>query len=120
MTQTLRRLAALLALLALTGCGGRTGLAVFIEVPAALEPQLDFDSIRVQVDAEAASVAEQYVVSPTTPKPYIVYVFVNETPHYQANVRVELFQKGSIKRSQLVPVDFVEGEIVPVNVVLPQ
>jgi hypothetical protein len=106
-------LAAVLSLSLLAGCG-RTGLEVHISVPQELKPGLDYNALRVRVDAvEGGYVENRYPLTELKTPPYVVYVYADgEVPHYQVSVRAELWQDNALKKTKLaadVPLD--QGDV---------
>lgn len=102
-----------LALALLPGCG-RTGLEIHISVPQELKPGLDYNALRVRVDAvEGGFVENRYPLTELKTPPYVVYVYADgEVPHYQVSVRAELWQDNSLKKTKLaadVPLD--QGDV---------
>jgi hypothetical protein len=102
-------------------CGGTTGLELQITTPAELVPGVDFNKIHVQVDAaEGGTTGDFYPVSPTTARPYNVYVFSPKTTHYKVSIRVELFLDATIKKTKLVADQVIsQGETVLVPIAIP-
>lgn len=111
-------------LVALAGCGGQTGLEIRVDTPPELKAGVDFNNIRVQVDAsEGGTAGEKYPVSPATVKPYVVYLITNQdkTTHYKVSVRVELWQDAAIVKTKLIAdVILDQGALKPVVVDLTQ
>ncbi len=104
---------------ATSGCGGKTGLEVRVDVPPAMEPGRDFDTIFVQVESSGETAGSGYAVQTSTPRPYYVYVFVDESRFFQAKVTASLKLKGAVKSSATQTADFEEGEILSLAMSMP-
>ncbi len=107
MRPTPLRLAALAVLagaLLLPGCGGHTGLEVVIQMPPSAVPGTNFDSLYVKVQADGGinPVGDPYPISRLTPTPYVVYVYADQTKHYECAITVQVWQGNAIKCSAVV------------------
>ena len=112
--------AAVAGALLLAGCGGSTGLEIRISVPPELKPGLDFNNVRVQVDAaEGGTAAQKYPVTEASQPPYVVYVYSDKTTHYKVSVRAELWQDAAIRKTKLVPdVALDQGEMKQLDILV--
>lgn len=111
---------ALAAVLLLASCGGSTGLEIHISVPPELKPGLDYNNVRVQVDAaEGGTAAQKYPVTEASQPPYVVYVYSDKTTHYKVSVRAELWQDAAIRKTKLVPdVGLDQGEMKQLDILV--
>lgn len=103
----------------LSGCGGHTGFELKIHVPAELAPGLDFDSLRIRVEAVEGGVVEENfeITEASLAPPYIVYVHSDTTTHYKASIRAQLWQNNAMRKTKLLPdVQIKDGELLPIDI----
>lgn len=118
MTALLRALP-LLAVVALSACGGQTGLLVRVDVPPEMRVGEDFDAIKVQITTETRGAFGDpaYPVTANTPTPYQVVVLEGEEEFRKVSVSAYLLKAGVTIKSKTVPdVTFEGGQIKEVIV----
>lgn len=103
------------AALALTACGGQTGIEVVIEPASSLVPGRDFEQIRVTVkNKDGESFAEPpYTITELTEKPYRVFVLAGYEEKASVQIQVQLLKSdSSILKDRIFPrVVFEPGEM---------
>lgn len=101
------------AALALTACGGRTGIEVVVEPSSSIVAGREFEKIRVTVkNIDGEAYGETYPVTELTEKPYRVFVLAGYEDKANVQVQVQLLKSGEAKFEKIFPaVRFEPGEM---------
>jgi len=111
------RTAVLVLALCAVSCGGRTGLEVVVQPPPSMFAPGDFDGLMVQASAESKLESARWNVFATTARPYRVYVWAEQSPHYKASLLVRLTKGSSkVKEQTIGNIAITDGQINPVAV----
>ncbi len=107
------------SLLVLGSCGGPTGLNIRIEPPSAFPAGDAFDSIKVEVSNRAQESFSEppFIVTPATPQPYRVYVWLGEEPQPVVTIDVKLIKAGqTVKQKRCPNITFDQGKMKEIAV----